>query len=58
MNKEVENMCYVNNQAKHGPAPIPEEGRSMLLRHKDSYAAPLAKTVFSLPFVVICNSAK
>ena len=29
----------------------------MLLRHKDSYAAPLAKTVFSLPFVVICNSA-
>ncbi|MFW2090935.1 DDE-type integrase/transposase/recombinase, partial [Acinetobacter baumannii] len=25
---------------------------------KDSYAAPLAKTVFSLPFVVICNSAK
>ncbi|MCJ0929383.1 hypothetical protein MTX11_15710, partial [Acinetobacter lwoffii] len=24
---------------------------------KDSYAAPLAKTVFSLPFVVICNSA-
>ncbi|WP_286394329.1 hypothetical protein, partial [Acinetobacter indicus] len=30
----------------------------MLLRHKDSYAAPLAKTVFSLPFVVICNSAK
>ena len=27
MNKEVENMCYVNNQAKHGPAPIPEEGR-------------------------------
>ena len=29
----------------------------MLLRHKDSYAAPLAKTVFSLPFVVIYNSA-
>lgn len=26
MNKEVENMCYVNNEAKHGPAPIPEEG--------------------------------
>jgi len=24
---------------------------------KDSYAAHLAKTVFSLPFVVICNSA-
>ena len=26
MNKEVENMCYINNEAKHGPAPIPEEG--------------------------------
>lgn len=26
MNKEVENMCYVNNQAKSGPSPIPEEG--------------------------------
>ena len=27
MNKEVENMCYVNNQAKSGPSPIPEEGK-------------------------------
>ena len=27
MNKEIENMCYVNNQAKSGPAPIPEEGK-------------------------------
>jgi len=26
MNKEVLNMCYVNNQAKSGPSPIPEEG--------------------------------
>lgn len=25
--KEVENMCTVNKGAKHGPAPIPEEGR-------------------------------
>lgn len=24
--KEVENMCTVNKGAKHGPAPIPEEG--------------------------------
>ena len=26
MNKEVENMCYVNNEAKSGPAPIPQNG--------------------------------
>lgn len=25
--KEVENMCTVNKGAKHGPAPIPEEGK-------------------------------
>ena len=25
--KEIENMCYVNNQAKSGPSPIPEEGK-------------------------------
>lgn len=25
--KEVENMCTVNKGTKHGPAPIPEEGR-------------------------------
>lgn len=25
--KEVENMCPVANGAKHGPAPIPEEGK-------------------------------
>jgi len=25
--KEVENMCTVNKCAKHGPAPIPEEGK-------------------------------
>ena len=25
--KEVENMCIVNRDANHGPAPIPEEGK-------------------------------
>ncbi len=25
--REVENMCIVNRDANHGPAPIPEEGR-------------------------------
>ncbi|MBQ7136645.1 MAG: iron-sulfur cluster assembly scaffold protein [Bacilli bacterium] len=25
--KEVENMCTINKGAKHGPAPIPEEGK-------------------------------
>ena len=25
--KEVEEMCTVHNDAKHGPAPIPEEGK-------------------------------
>ena len=25
--KEVEEMCMVHNDAKHGPAPIPEEGK-------------------------------
>ena len=25
--KEVEEMCVVHNDAKHGPAPIPEEGK-------------------------------
>ena len=25
--KEIENMCTVNKGAKHGPAPIPEEGK-------------------------------
>ncbi len=25
--KEVENMCKVHNDANHGPAPIPEEGK-------------------------------
>ena len=25
--KEVENMCTVSIGAKHGPAPIPEEGK-------------------------------
>ncbi len=25
--KEVENMCVVNRDANHGPAPIPEEGK-------------------------------
>ncbi len=27
MNKEIENMCYVNNEAKSGPSPIPEDGK-------------------------------
>ena len=27
MNKEIEKMCFVNNDAKSGPAPIPEEGK-------------------------------
>lgn len=27
MNEEIENMCIVNNDAKSGPSPIPEEGR-------------------------------
>ncbi len=27
MNKDIENMCYVNNEAKSGPAPIPEDGK-------------------------------
>lgn len=26
MNKEIENMCIVNNDAKSGPSPIPEDG--------------------------------
>lgn len=26
MNKEVENMCYVNNECVSGPAPIPQNG--------------------------------
>lgn len=25
--KEIENMCIVNRDANHGPAPIPEEGK-------------------------------
>ena len=25
--REVENMCVVNKGPKHGPAPIPEEGK-------------------------------
>ena len=27
MNKEIENMCVINNDAKHGPSPIPEDGK-------------------------------
>lgn len=27
MNEEIENMCIVNNDAKSGPSPIPEEGK-------------------------------
>ena len=29
--KEVENMCPVAKGAKHEPAPIPEEGKCVLL---------------------------
>lgn len=25
--KEIDEMCFVKNDAKHGPAPIPEEGK-------------------------------
>lgn len=27
MNKEIENMCFVNNDAKGGPSPIPQDGK-------------------------------
>ena len=27
MNKEIEKMCIVNNDAKSGPSPIPEDGK-------------------------------
>ena len=27
MNKEIENMCIVNNDARSGPSPIPEDGK-------------------------------
>ena len=53
--KEVENMCTVAKGPKHGPAPIPEEGKWVKsydikdisgLSHGIGWCAPQQKVVF------------
>ena len=36
--KEVENMCVVQKGPKHGPAPIPEEGKWIKAKENHAHA--------------------
>ena len=47
--KEVENMCTVAKGPKHGPAPIPEEGKWVKSYEIKDISGPVSYTHLTLP---------